>query len=239
MFDKEIRGAVKSAKVKVKEDGAFVFRTVRMALEREFDSEIAAVIGGSAADAFELLADGGVSKVVLPIDAVSARGVLEGKTRISLDKITGVKATASVGKAKEDEAAPLKLKLEFDFPFDREAWAMLGAEAGDYIAVTLTRNQLDLPGTGKGMPAVPAAAAPPAETKANGKKRGRPRKGGGSSFAPPAATAPAAGTPFGDDDPRDPQDAATPEEAEEIRAQRLREQRQADEEAWTDGATVS
>jgi hypothetical protein len=224
MFDTEIRGEIKSARVRVTEDGAFVFRTVRMALEREFDGDIAALLGKSAGEALEHLSDGGMSKVVMPMGAVSARGVLSGKTKVALDKITGVKATASVGKAKEDEDAPLKIKVEFEFPFSADAWAMLGAEAGTTIGVTLTRNQLDLPGTGKGQPT--AAAAPPADTKANGKKRGTPPKGGGSSFAPPATDL-------------DPQDATTPGEAEEIRAQRLREQRQADEDAWTDGATVS
>ena len=233
MFDKQIRGAVKSAKVKVKEDGAFVFRTVRMALEREFDTEIAGVIGGSAVEAFELLADGGVSKVVLPIDAISARGVLEGKTRIALDKITGVKATASVGKAKEDEAAPLKLKLEFDFPFDAAAWAMLGAEAGSFIGVTLTRNQLDLPGTSKtAVAAAPPAPATPAATKANGKKSRTPKAKLGTKSSHGDDRAAAAGEIIA------PQDAATPEEAEDIREQRQREERMADEEAWTDGATV-
>lgn len=219
MFDQEIRGEIKSARVKVTEDGAFVFRTVRMALEREFDSDIAAVIGGAAVEALEHLSDGGMSKVVLPIDAVTARGVLNGKAKIALDKITGVKATASVGKAKEDESAPLKIKVEFEFPFNVEAWAMLGAEAGTFIGVTLTRNQLDLPGTGK----APAGAAPPpaAETKANGKKVKTP-KAGKKAAEPPAG-----------DGERDPQDAATPEEAEEIRAQRLREERAAEEGVWT------
>jgi hypothetical protein len=221
MFDKEIRGAIRSAKVKVKEDGAFVFRTVRMALELEFNSDAANTIGGAAADALDHLIDGGMTKIVLPIDAISARGVLEGKTRIALDRITGVKATASVGKAKEDEAAPLKLKLEFDFPFDAAAWAMLGAEAGSFIGVTLTRNQLDLPGTAK-LPATPLPPPPPLQpAKDSGKKR---KAGGARSTAITNVRL-------------DPQDADTPEEAEAVREQRLREERAEDEGAWTTPGT--
>lgn len=228
MFDKEIRGEIKSARVKVTEDGSFVFRTVRLALEREFDSDIAATIGGSAGDALEHLSDGGMSKVVLLLDAVSARGVLSGKSKVSLDKVSGVKATASIGKAKEDEDAPLKVKVEFEFPFSAEAWAMLGAEAGTTIGITLTRNQLDLPGTSKQAAAV-APAAP--ETKPNGKKTRTPKAKLGTKHAEDPADV--AG------DIVDPQDAATPEEAEDVRAQRLREQRAQDEEAWnTPGATV-
>jgi hypothetical protein len=224
MFDTEIRGEIKGAKIKVTEDGAFVFRTVRMALEREFDNEIAATIGKPAEKAREHIDDGSWSKVVIPISAVSARAVLSGKTKVALDKVTGVKATCSIGKAKEDEDAPLKVKLEFDFPFSAEAWAMLGAEAGTTIGITLTRNQLDLPGTSKG---TPAAAAPPAETKANGKRLKTPKAKLGTK------------SPHGDDHAEaageitDPQQAATPEQAEEIRTQRLREQRAEDENAWT------
>lgn len=229
MFDTEIRGEIKSAKVKVTEDGAFVFRTVRMALEREFDSDIAAVIGAPAEKAREHIDDGGWSKVVIPISAVSARAVLSGKTKVPLDKVTGVKATCSIGKAKEDEDAPLKIKLEFDFPFSAEAWAMLGAEAGTTIGITLTRNQLDLPGTSKAAPS-PGLADAEQAAKANGRKR-KAKLGTKSSHGDDRAEA--AG------EIGDPQDAATPEEAEVIREQRLREERAADEGVWTDGATVS
>jgi hypothetical protein len=204
-----------------------------MAIEREFDAEVAALIGGNAAEAaLDHLGDGGMTKVVLPIDAISARGVLDGKTRISLDKITGVKATASVGKAKEDETPPLKLKLEFDFPFDAAAWAMLGAEAGSYIGVTLTRNQLDLPGTSKTTKKAEALiASAPVPTKASGKKIKTPKAKLETKSSHGDDRAEAAG------EIADPQDAATPEAAEAIREQRLREDRAEDEGAWATPGT--
>lgn len=229
MFDTEIRAEIKSAKVKVTEDGSFKFRMVRMALEREFDDELAAIIGGDARTALDCLREGGMSKAILPIDAISARGVLVGKERIEIERISGMKVTCSIGKAKQDETAPLKVKMEFEFKFDKAAWSLLGDETGDTVSLTLTRNQLDLPGTSKAPAA--AAAAPPAETKANGKKIRTPKAKLGTKHAEDPADV--AG------DIVEPQDAATPEEAEDIRAQRLREQRAEDEEAWnTPGATV-
>lgn len=233
MFDTEIRAEIKSAKVKVTEDGQFKFRMVRLALVRDFDDEAAAIIGGDARLALDCLRKGGMTKAILPIGALSARGVLVGKERIEIERISGMKVTCSVGKAKEDEAAPIKVKLEFEFKFQKEAFALLGDESGDTVSLTLTRNQLDLPGTAKGVPAVPAAAAAPAETKANGKKVKTPKAKLGTKPSHGDDHAEAAG------EIGDPQAAATPEEAEEIRAQRLREQRAQDEEAWSDGATVS
>jgi hypothetical protein len=230
MFDQEIRAEVMSAKVKVTEDGNFKFRMVRMVLVRDFDDEAAAIIGGDSRIALDCLRQRGMTKAILPIDAVSARGVLVGKERIEIERISGMKVTCSLGKAKEDEAAPIKVKLEFEFKFQKEAFALLGDETGDTVSLTLTRNQLDLPGTSK----TPlTAAAPPAETKANGKKTRTPRAKLGTKSSHGADRAEAAGEII------DPQDADTPEEAEELRAQRMREQRQADDEVWTDGATVS
>jgi hypothetical protein len=172
MFDKQIRASIKSARVKVTEEGAHPLRTIRLALEREFDHEIADALGEDAGTALEGLRSGGMTKVVLPIDAISASAVVDGQERIRLERIVGVKATASVGKAKEDADAPLKVKLEFDFPFQRDVWLMLGEEAGDVVGVTLTRRQLEIPGTerrhGK-RPAADGAHEAPAK-KGKGKK---------------------------------------------------------------------
>lgn len=213
MFDQVIRAAIKSGKVKLTEKGASPVRVIHLALERQLDSEFATLLGGEADTALEGLKSGGMTKVILPIDAISASAIFDGKERLLVERMTGVKATASVGKAKEDQEAPLKIKLEFDMPFQRDVWLMLGDQVGDTIGMTLTRRQLEIPGTEKngskkGKQAAVEAKAGEAPKAKQGRGKGKRR-----------------GEPEGDPENDDPQAAATPAEAEGVREKRLAEVR--------------
>lgn len=230
MFDYEFQTEVKRVEALVPKVDGPVAKACRLTFRRGLDEDIARSLAGEfGVAALKHLRDRGITKVDFPIDAISARCWIKSRTgqEFAIPVVTGMKAVAKAKKLQEDEdPEDPTVELKFQFPYTAEAWAILGETVTSTVTIKLSRNQLELP-----------LAAKPA-TNGNGdrdtkpaNKRGRPKKGGVLTTK----------SSHGDDRAEaageigDPQDAATPEEAEE-RSQRLREERARDEGAWADGA---
>jgi len=203
-------------------DGVVV-RRCRFKLERDLDEEMAESIGSVGPKALELVADHSSAKVVMPIDACHGEMTLVGDGQsVTIERADGLKAVASapkIAKNEDDEEGAPTVKLEFECGMTDEVWLFLGRKAHAWVTVTFNDAQLELPLAG-----APKAEPAPAEAKPS-KKRGRKastKSSHGHDRAEAAGEIP------------DPQDAATPEEAEELRAQRLREQQQEHEGVWAE-----
>jgi hypothetical protein len=218
MFELQCEAAIENVTIKAKVGKiGTVMKRCRIKLSREFDALIARAIGGDALDFLESVSSGAVEKVVMPIDAVVAEGTLRalGGEQVTIKALYGVKATATA--PKEDEDPPL-IRMDFDFGYDGEVWRFLGDHAGAVASVTITPAQLEIPGTKES--AVDRAARAfvdslPKGTKVTATVAGKSFEmgvGGGD---------PDDDEDEQDDDDLDPQDAATPEEAERIREERL------------------
>ncbi len=136
--------------IKATEDDGIVTRTVRMTLAREFDWLISSAIGGDASTLREALMQHSCSKVEIPIDAISGECRLIGERgeEVLVKMVSGVKAVGKAGKADDADPAPT-VELIFDFPFQLAAWDFFGKNVGGRAEVTFTKQQLDLPGTEK------------------------------------------------------------------------------------------
>ncbi len=244
MFELTETFKVQPSKVVVHDIDGVRVRRCRFRLERDFDEATAAGMGQTAMEALDLVADSRVAQVVIKIDAVHAEMKLKGdKGEVVIGKATGVKAIANapkVPKNEDEDEGPPTIKLEFETGLTEEVYLFIGKNAGDFVQVTARKNQLDLPLEG---------AAP----KPNG---GNGSGGGGgaelaeslrsvSGEAPKATLKPPKGkgkkarADWGArmkelDNQPDPQAAATPEEAEDVRAQRLREEKAAEQGVWDD-----
>lgn len=202
MFDAAYRSKVKNFGVYVEDKGPVVFRRITMTLEREFDSEVAFGLGDAAVSARGLLKDQDMKSCVLPIDNVSGKAVLRGiDASVTIPECRGVKVAGKAGKVHEDEGYvdPPTITAEFDFSFSDDVLLFLGKNAGGYVDITLTKNQLEM-----AFPAPTPAMREAAELIAEAEK-----------FIPRAANdQPAA-------DIAEEQLADTPEEAERMREARL------------------
>jgi hypothetical protein len=196
MFDTPISAMVRVAKGVVKDDGDVRRRRIRLQLERTFSDDVAAGLGSSARVALDELEDRGIEKVVLPIGALRAVLVVKAAdddSSVRIMDVTGIKAVGVLHKAggrdeDDDGDGHPIIRFEFEFPYADDAWVFLGHQLKNQVTCTFTRKQLDLPGTNGDKSAKPETAA----KKSKGRKKN---------------TAPA-----------DPQSAATPEEAEDLRA---------------------
>jgi hypothetical protein len=231
MFSYPLRVQLKTSKVEVEDDGPRVIRTCRMGLEAMLDSGIAQSVGGNfGVDALQALRDLTTTKVEFPIDAITARAELvglPGTDPISLEEVTGIKAVASVKKPKADGASePPMVKLEFDFPFSDGAWLFLGKNSGAWIQLTLYRaeKQLELPTATKPSADNPTIAGPGFSIPLLTPEKARELAAAGKE-SPPGPWRPRVVQGGAAQDERDVnQIADTPDEAEQMRADRLAEQ---------------
>jgi hypothetical protein len=229
MFDYELRAEVKRVEVLVPKVDGPVAKACRITFRRELDVDIARALAGEfGVHALKQLHDRGITKIEFPIDAITARCQITGnggQSPLLIGAVAGIKAVAKVKKLQEkkDPEVPI-VELKFQFPYFTDAWEFLGENACTTVRVKLSRNQLELP----------LSASTPEATNGDSKphgKRGRPKKGGGVLTSKSS---------HGDDHAEaaeemvDAQDAATPEEAEELRAQRLREERSMEQGVWAD-----
>lgn len=141
MFDVQIGAAVRSVKISVKEKDGVVARRCRMVLEREFDEVIAAGLGKDAKKVLASLKTGGIEDATLPMGEVTAEADLRcDGDKVKIGQLRGIKPKAAAG----DEDMPPSVKLEFEFPYNDEAWSFLGRNCGAYATVTLRRRQMEL-----------------------------------------------------------------------------------------------
>jgi hypothetical protein len=221
MFELNQDFKVAPSKVILLEADGRALRRVRFKLERDFDDALADAVGVVGKKAREMVEKRGATKVVIPIDAMHGEMVLKaGDESVTVSVADGFKMVARAGKVPKNEDAeeePPQLKLEFDAGMEDALWAFLGRHAGEQVRITYKNAQLSLALDGEGGGKRSVTLTP--EAKPATAKRGR--KAGKPAGQPPA------------EDPEDPQQAATPEEAEEVRAQRLREERSESEGAWT------
>lgn len=210
MFELNQEFKVSPSKVILLEADGRALRRVRFKLERDFDEALAESIGTTGTKALEAVSDRTLTKAVASIDAVHGEMVLKaGEETITIAAADGFKLTAAAGKIPKNPDAdegPPTLKLEFDAGMAEDLWAFLGRHAGEFVRVAYHNRQLSLPLDDK---------KPPSDDAPKKAKRGRRAK----------ATA----APAGDHD--EAQEAATPEEAEGVRAQRQREEQA--EDMWT------
>lgn len=219
MFELNQDFKVSPSKVILLEADGRALRRVRFKLERDFDEELATAIGNTGTAALEAVSERTFTKAVAAIDGVHGKMELKtGDEKITIADADGFKLTAAAGKVPKNPDAdegPPTLKLEFDTAMDEALWAFLGRHAGDFVRVTYHNRQLSLALEGNGG-AKKAEGNPEAKPKA---KRGRRAKA-------TAAQEPA-------DDHDEAQEAATPEDAEEVRTQREREAAAEAESMWT------
>jgi hypothetical protein len=213
MFDYELRVETKRVEVLVPKVDGPVAKACRITVRRDLDVDIARALAGEfGVQALKQLHDRGITKIQFPIDAISARAVIKADEGAPLEIacVTGMTAVAKAKKLQESKEpdAP-QVELKFQFPWTSEAWTFLGGVACTVVGLKLTRNQLELP----------LASATPEGANGGGKPHGKRSKAGKKSASPP---------------PDDPQSAASPEEAEEVRAQRMREEKAEAESAWVD-----
>lgn len=148
MFDIQLSAAVSKVSVKVKSKDGITVRTCKITLEREFDIVIAAGLGGDAKQSLLALETGGMESCVLPMDAVVADAMLtagDGDS-VRIRHLSGVKAK---GSASSEDGFPPSIKLEFEFPFQTDAWVFFGKSCGTTADILLKRAQMELVGTGR------------------------------------------------------------------------------------------
>lgn len=234
MFELTETFKVQPSKVVVHDIDGVRIRRCRFRLERDFDEATAAGMGQTAMEALDLVADSRVAQVVIKIDAVHAEMKLKGdKGEVTIGKATGVKAIANapkVPKNEDEDEGPPTIKLEFETGLTEEVYLFIGKNAGDFVEVTARKNQLDLPlegaapkpngGNGSGGSGADLAQSLRSVSGEAPKAVLKPPKGKGKKTAP---------TP-----PTDPQAASSPDEAEHIREQRLREEKAAEQGVWDD-----
>lgn len=203
----ECSAGIAKIAIKAKEENGIVTRTVRMTLVREFDALIARAIGGDAKDLLESLRSKSCVKVEIALDGVIGNCKLDGEKgdSVVIKGATGVKAIGKVAK-KEDEDP--KIELVFEFPFLLAAWTFFGQNVGSRATLLFTKQQLDLPQTEK-----------------------KPRKQKFESLAGGSNGAPVDGV--ADHVAEEQAVAETPDEAEELRGERLAKE-EADRQAEID-----
>jgi hypothetical protein len=216
MFELNQDFKVNPSKVILLEADGRSLRRVRFKLERDFDEDLAKAIGNTGTKALDAVSDRTLTKAVAVIDAVHGEMVLKtGEEVITIPAADGFKLTAAAGKIPKNPDAdegPPTLKLEFDAGMTEDLWAFLGRHAGDFVRVTYHNRQLSLALDGEDGEKKADSPVKPAKAK-----RGRKAS---------AAKHPA-------EDPEDPQLAATPEQAEDVVAQRRREEDAEAEGMWT------
>jgi hypothetical protein len=235
MFDYELQAEVKSIENLVPKVDGPVQRVLRVTFRRDLDEDIGRSIAGQfGVDAVEALNERTITKIEFPIDAVTAKATLKGTKgeALALGEIFGIKAIGKAKKLQEDkEPDEPQAELKFQFPYSTEAWMFFGENTHVTVGIKLQKAQLDLPGTDKPPKGdAGAEASGEGETKKSARKK---RNGGAVKSSHGHDRAEASG------EITDPQQASTPEEAERIREQQLRERRMEDEAAWTDGARPS
>lgn len=144
MFDVELVAALAKVALKVEQHDGIVIRRMHLSLDRELDDELAHGLGRGAKKARALLLDHSVEKCTIGLGTVEAKGVFAcGSDRVELGSLRGVLATCKAG---DDGEVPPGVRLEFEAPYNDDAWAFLGRNCGAYVHITLTRRQLELAG---------------------------------------------------------------------------------------------
>ena len=164
---------VEALTVKMKVKDSIVIRHIRFRLSAELDATAASAIGPDAVAAREGILDGGMSKVVVPLDALQARAQFEGDVRkIEIASVHGIKAVMSRGPdgATDDEeegdsaepsaqdigdetpvrTAVLNLEFECSLGGNEDALVFLGKAMGTAVDVRFTPAQGELPLGGRG-----------------------------------------------------------------------------------------
>jgi anti-sigma factor RsiW len=157
---------VEALTVKVKVKDSIVIRHIRFRLTAELDAVAAQAIGPDAVAAREGILDGGMSKVVVPIDALQTRAQFEGDVRkIEIASVHGIKAVMSRGPdgATEDDddsdepsaqdigdetparTAVLSLEFECSLGGNDDALVFLAKAMGTAVDVKFTPAQGELP----------------------------------------------------------------------------------------------
>jgi hypothetical protein len=233
MFDYELNAEVKRIETLVPKVDGPVTKVCRVTFRRDFDTDIARGVGGEfAVKALEQLDDRAITQVVFPIDAICVKATLRGSAGdvLVIDEVSGIKAIGKAKKLQEDkEPDEPQVELKFQFKFSKEAWAFFGDNACNTISVKLSKRQLSL--------SLGAATATPEAANADGTKNGEAAKKSKASKKGKATTKSSHGADRAEaagEIESDPQSASSPEEAERIRAQRLREARQMEDNVWDD-----
>jgi hypothetical protein len=244
MFDLATTFKIKPSKVVVTDIDGQIIRRARFTLEKDFDYETASGMGVAAGNALDLVEDRSATQVVIPIDSIHAEMTIkvDGQS-VTIGQATGVKATIKapkVPKNEDDEEGSPTLKLEFETGMTDDVWLLLGRKAGSWADVKITKNQLELglpePKATNGKAAAGAGGDPKALGDSLGEVSDASRQA--SLLKPPKGKGKRKSS-HGDDradaaGELNPQAAASPQEAEEVRAQAQREQDQADAGVWSE-----
>jgi hypothetical protein len=192
MFDSPITAEIRTVKGVVIDDGDHQLRRIRLQLERTFSPEIAQGLGSSAQVALDELEGRGLEKAVMGIGAIKAKLEIksEGKGTATIGDVTGIKAVGIVHKAG-------------------------GRDEGDGEAHPLIRLEFEFPFDEAAWTFLGRTLRDTVSCKLTRSQLELPGTGsnGGGKPGRKKSKAAAAKTPAAD-----PQSAASPEEAEDLRA---------------------
>jgi hypothetical protein len=182
MFDYELTAEVKSIETVVPKVDGPVSKVCRTVFRRTLDTDIARAIAGKfGVDALKALEDRAITKLVVPIDAVTCKATLKGSAGATLEiaEVSGMKAVCKAKKLQEDkDADPVMVEVEFQFPFSQAAWLFFGEHHSSEVVIKLVRRQLSLPLAGA--EAAPTEVTLTHDAKQNGKKTRRKKGDSGN-----------------------------------------------------------
>lgn len=143
MYDVNFLAAIHNVSVKANEKDGVIRRTCKLTLAREFDEVVAAGLGAEAKRVLKAITKGGITEVVLPMDASTSKLTLKcaGLGEVTIPAVKGMRAKA---KASADEAMPPSVKLEYEFDFFEPAWIFLGRNISSYADVEIVQLQTTL-----------------------------------------------------------------------------------------------
>jgi len=141
MFDVELQAVLAKVTLHTKASDGVVIRTMRIAVDRELDVELASGIGKHALRVLSLLRDREAEKVTLGLGAVLAEGTLVvAKQRAVLGELRGIKAVCT---SPDEDGEVVAVRMEFESNFEEAAWVFLGRHCGAYVQITFRRRQLE------------------------------------------------------------------------------------------------
>lgn len=148
MFGTTLECGIKAVKVRVKDVQGRIVRRCRVTLAHEFTPAIARALSKDAVNLLAALREGSVEKATIPIDNLGAAGAFTAQGGgVQIGTMVGVKAVAS--KSSSEDEGPT-IQLEFDFPWDEQAWVFLGRHCTAVADVVLTKRQLAMSYEGQG-----------------------------------------------------------------------------------------
>lgn len=136
---------IRAVGMRAKTKDGVTSRRIRLTIEREFDDDLASAIGADAKRVRKLLSDGALAKAEIRMDAIEAamrlKNVESGRLRI--DAVKGVRAVAKAPASVGGDMPP-SIALLWDFAFADDVIVFLANSLGQTVSVEISPRQLEL-----------------------------------------------------------------------------------------------